>query len=211
MAIERLTIDERMLPRRRKFVYAYCTNGGNATQAAIYAGYSEHTARFSASRLLTDANVRAQIQAYTSRMFEQAAMSAQEVIASISNIARSDSGEFVDSTGNPLPVHLLSIEARKRVKKIKFTKTTTGTGDKREVEETCEYEVEPRTPALVALMRMHRLVDGEDPRTKPINDQGNIPLGTDGKPDLIEAARRICYVLASAQAKTIDSRTVENS
>lgn len=50
--------------RERKFVEAYMGKaGGNATKAAIRAGYSKATARKQGSRLLTKGNIRSAIDA----------------------------------------------------------------------------------------------------------------------------------------------------
>lgn len=43
--------------KREKFAHEYILNGGNATQAAIAAGYSEGSAHVTGSRLLSDAKV----------------------------------------------------------------------------------------------------------------------------------------------------------
>ena len=43
--------------KQDSFVKAYLLNGGNATQAAITAGYSEKTAEQQASRLLSNVKV----------------------------------------------------------------------------------------------------------------------------------------------------------
>ena len=51
--------------RHAAFAREYVTNGGNGTQAAIAAGYVDNgtgAIRVTASRLLTDANVRADIE-----------------------------------------------------------------------------------------------------------------------------------------------------
>lgn len=47
--------------RRALFVEAYLTNSGNATQAAIIAGYSEKSARRIGTRLSTDAHIRTEL------------------------------------------------------------------------------------------------------------------------------------------------------
>jgi phage terminase small subunit len=45
-------------PKEMIFVTEYIRNGGNATQAAIVAGYSEKTAYSAASRLLKNVNIQ---------------------------------------------------------------------------------------------------------------------------------------------------------
>ncbi len=51
-----------MNARQTRFVQGYLLNGGNATQAAEYAGYSKKTAKVQGSRLLTYADVREAIE-----------------------------------------------------------------------------------------------------------------------------------------------------
>lgn len=50
-----------LTPQQLSFVAEYVTNGGNATQAAIAAGYSPTSARHHASRLLKRRNIAQQI------------------------------------------------------------------------------------------------------------------------------------------------------
>jgi hypothetical protein len=53
---------KRLSHKEEKFVEGYIANGGNATQAAKDAGYSENSARVTASRMLTKANISERIQ-----------------------------------------------------------------------------------------------------------------------------------------------------
>ena len=48
--------------RRAKFVEAYIANCGNATQAAIVAGFAEHSARVTGAQLLADPNISAEVE-----------------------------------------------------------------------------------------------------------------------------------------------------
>jgi phage terminase small subunit len=55
------TSKESIAMRRKKFIEAYIANGGNGTEAVKTAGYTHKTARQQASRLLSDANIKAQL------------------------------------------------------------------------------------------------------------------------------------------------------
>lgn len=48
--------------RQQKFVDEYIRNGGNGTQAAIFAGYSEHSARQQASDTLSKSYIKEAIE-----------------------------------------------------------------------------------------------------------------------------------------------------
>jgi phage terminase small subunit len=52
-----------LVPRRRAFALELVLNGGNQTQAAIAAGYSEDSAHVEGTRLLKDASVAAAVAA----------------------------------------------------------------------------------------------------------------------------------------------------
>lgn len=57
--------------RRGKFVEAYIANGGNATQAAIAAGYAANSAGRHADRLVKDGEVRAAIAARAKKLAQK--------------------------------------------------------------------------------------------------------------------------------------------
>jgi phage terminase small subunit len=82
----------KLTAKQRVFVDSYIINGFNATQAAITAGYSEATAYSQGSRLLKNVEIKQAIDA----LFTQHAMSAQEVIARLTEHARGDLGDVWD-------------------------------------------------------------------------------------------------------------------
>ena len=62
---------DKLTPKQRAFVRAYKTNGGNGTQAAIEAGYSENTARIISSQNLTKINVKEAIEEHEAKLQEK--------------------------------------------------------------------------------------------------------------------------------------------
>lgn len=71
--------------RKRHFIDAYIANGRNATQAAITAGYSPHTARVTGSALLTEPDIA---EALALRAEEVQAISGLTVERTLREIAR---------------------------------------------------------------------------------------------------------------------------
>ena len=61
-----------MTPKQEAFVHHYCANGGNGTQAAIAAGYSERGADVTASRLLGNVRIAAAMRAHKVKTAERA-------------------------------------------------------------------------------------------------------------------------------------------
>lgn len=82
--------DKRLNQRQQDFAFYYAQHG-NGTQAAIDAGYSKKTARFQASRLLTNANVQEAIKKH----HVDKHMGPEEVMAGLADIARLDMSDFL--------------------------------------------------------------------------------------------------------------------
>lgn len=89
--------------KQRKFADEYIKTG-NATQAAIKAGYKEKTARFIGAENLTKPNVKAYIDAQMRKIEDANIMKADEALQGITAIARgtltskelADDGSYID-------------------------------------------------------------------------------------------------------------------
>ena len=130
------------------FVEAYIGEAnGNGAEAARIAGYG--APKEAASRLLTYVNIRSAVE----RRVSCAAMSANEVLARIAEIATSDLGEFLSIGKESCHVQIKRGQRTRLIKKLKRTKTT-----KDEIEtETTDIEVRDPFPALVKLGEYHGL------------------------------------------------------
>lgn len=73
-------------PRRRRFVDAYARNG-NGTRAAISAGYAPQSARVTACRLLTNANVAAEIDVLRRRRLTALDLEVQGLVREFARVA----------------------------------------------------------------------------------------------------------------------------
>jgi phage terminase small subunit len=85
-------------PKQRLFVREYCRHL-NATRAAIAAGYSENSAKVTASRLLTNANVSAEIARITEKTCKKLEISAENVLRELARLAFLDPRNFYDANG----------------------------------------------------------------------------------------------------------------
>jgi len=138
-------------PKQLAFVEAYLTTW-NGAEAARLAGYSEHTAREQASRLLTNVNVQAAIQARLAEL----KMSADEVLVRLTDHARGSLAPFLRRTpdgdlrgfdlSDEQPLHLLQ----------KISITTRRLKDD-ETEEKVALELHPVQGALTLLGKHHKL------------------------------------------------------
>lgn len=88
--------------RQLKFVAAYVRTL-NGAEAAREAGYSPGSARITASKLLTNANIAAAVHAAKAEQFRRMRMDADEVLAILAEAARSSMGQFLHLTPDGEP------------------------------------------------------------------------------------------------------------
>lgn len=153
-----------MNDRQKRFVEEYLVDF-NATQAAIRAGYSQKSARSIGSENLTKPDISEAIsQAISERL-----MSADEVVARLSDIARGDIKDLMRISSVGYELELLSKDDEgnfrvnphtKLIKKIKQKVTTimprTEDGEEKEIVET-DLELYSALDALALLGRHHKL------------------------------------------------------
>lgn len=118
--------------RHRAFVQAYCTNGFNATQAALVAGYSERSAAVRGHDLVRNLNIREAVRA----VLGESLMTPEELKARIADDALATIEPFVQVTTNGgVQFDFGSDAARASMRWIKkLTITPTESGDKIAIE-----------------------------------------------------------------------------
>lgn len=97
--------------RKALFVDAYLANGGNATQAAITAGYSPKTAKAQGSRLLTNVDIREAIAKRTQAVAEKVGLSVERTLQELARLAYSDPRRFYKKDGSLKSIHELDDDA----------------------------------------------------------------------------------------------------
>lgn len=126
----------------------------NATEAARRAGYaanSDVAFRVIGCENLTKLNVKTAID----KRMKDYAMSANEVLFHLSEIARGDMNDFLDSFGTPDIDKARDVNKTRLIKKIK---TKTITGENNDIHEI-EMELYDRQRALDALAKFHNLTN----------------------------------------------------
>lgn len=93
--------------RRKMFVEAYLTNGGNASQAAVAAGFSEKTAGAAGSRLLKHVEVLTLIQQRRKIVIEKLELTTERTLLEIARVAYSDPRKFFNTDGTLKQIHEL--------------------------------------------------------------------------------------------------------
>jgi phage terminase small subunit len=93
--------------RRAAFVEAYITNGGNATEAAISAGYSAKTAYSAGGRLLKDVDIAAAITARRGVLIEKFELTTERTLREIARLAYFDPRKMYNADGSLKAIHEL--------------------------------------------------------------------------------------------------------
>lgn len=97
-----------LTPKQARFVAEYCVDL-NATQAAIRAGYSEHTAESQGSRLLRNAKVSAAVAAKSNKVAAKLEITAERIEAELGRYAFRES-----------PDAFRGVEDRDRIKSMEL-------------------------------------------------------------------------------------------
>ena len=90
--------------QQKLFAYAYFANKGNATDAAIKAGYSAKTASQTASRLLTYVKVQKIIRDLTETLRERAIVTREQIAAELVKIGFSDIRQLFDENSRLIEI-----------------------------------------------------------------------------------------------------------
>lgn len=114
--------------RKKLFVEAYVTNGGNATQAAISAGLSAKTARQQGARLLSDVAIATEISKRAQEVANKYELTTEMAARSIVQEMTFDPAKLYDEHGNLRPITDLDEDTRMALSSVEFEEI--GGGDK---------------------------------------------------------------------------------
>lgn len=164
--------------RQQAFLIAYQTPGtpatGNATRAAIAAGYSPATAKQSGSRLLAEISARnnprpesplatippnANITVVVERdeladVRSELGVNTHAALQSIMRSALADPRKLFNQDGSPKPIHELDDDTAMAIESVEVVETYAGTGEDRTFTGYVKkYKFNPRSSAQQMLMR----------------------------------------------------------
>lgn len=148
--------EPRLTKKQRVFIEEYL-QCWNATEAALRAGYSKRSVRQIASQNLSKVNISEEIQ----KRISEKAMTADEVLIRLGDMARGDIGDFMDIESISFNVSLKKAKEfglTHLIKKIKQKTTITQKKDGDEEENHwIELELYDAQSALVHLGKHHKL------------------------------------------------------
>jgi len=94
------------------FARQYVINHFNGQQAAIAAGFAPKSAKVTASRLLTKANVKALISRLTAPTIKKEQITVERTLVELARLAYLDPGQIVDENNKLLPIPAMPADVR---------------------------------------------------------------------------------------------------
>jgi phage terminase small subunit len=189
-----------LTPKQQLFVAEYLVDF-NATAAYQRAGYKAHarSAAVNAARLLTNADIAAEIEQKQQKLLQKVELTAEKVLQEVARIAFFDIRKMFDADGNPIPVHLLDSDTAAVIAGIDVSEEFDGKGEDRKiVGYVKKYKMADKNSALdkalkvLGLMREKLEVEDKTPQTI----------------DPMEGARRIAFALTRAGQQASQQPTV---
>lgn len=149
--------------RRKLFVERYLVNGSNATDAAKFAGFSEHTAGSQGQRLLKHPETQALLGNRAGQVLVEAQLTTERWAKEMACIGHFDPRELYDIAGNLIPIHLLPEHVARAIAGVK------------EGEEGPEYKLWDKNAALANIGK-HLGMFEQDNRQRTNAIQVNVQL-----------------------------------
>ena len=139
--------------RRTIFVESILANGGNATQAAIQAGYSSRTAGQAGFRLLKDVEIQDAIARRRAELANRYKLTTDDVLRECARIVYSDPRRLFDARGGLRPVKDLEDEVAATIASIEVSDDVVGKGEDAVSVRTTKVKLWDKNAAIDKAMR----------------------------------------------------------
>jgi len=150
----------RAAQRKALFVEAYITNGGNAAKAAIAAGYSKKSARFTARDLIADPHVSLQIQLRQKEVLKKAKLTSGEAMASLARDLRFDPARLYNADGSLKSILKMDEDTRLALRGLEITFIRDGKG--KVIRRTAKVKFPEKTAAREQAMKHFGLYEKDN-------------------------------------------------
>lgn len=124
----------------------------NATRAAIAAGYSPKSAKFTACKMLKEPAIAAAIAKQTAKALDKLEVTVQRVLKERARLAFFDPRKLFNEDGTPVPIQDLDDDTAAVIAGVKLDGKFVGRGKARKwVTSISEYKIPEKNPNLTAL------------------------------------------------------------
>lgn len=118
----------KLSPKQECFCQEYLKDL-NATQAAIRAGYSEHTAQEQSSRLLSKAIIKERIDALMQKREKRTEITADKILYELYRLATADVTQAFDEMGQLKPLKEIPEDLRRSISGLEVNEIFSGQGE----------------------------------------------------------------------------------
>lgn len=151
-----------LTPKQERFLEAYLSNGLNAKQAAIAAGYAKGSAEIEGSRLLRSAKVSAEIAKRTHKASQKVSqridISVERVLDEVGKLAFFDPKDLFEDDGSLKRINDIPAHTRSVISGLEVSEIFEGQGDQQHaIGLLKKVKLSDRRAALDMLMRYHSL------------------------------------------------------
>lgn len=145
---------ERTLTFQQRVFVAEYIKDRNGTQAAIRAGYKPKAAQEQASRLLSNAMVKAEIEALITVVSERAELTAEKTLRELARLVFFDPRRLLNTDGSPKPLHELDDDTAACLAGLEVLESYEGSGEDRKfVGIVKKYKIADKNSALEKAMK----------------------------------------------------------
>lgn len=149
--------------RKRRFINAMLTNGGNQRQAAITAGYAEISAHNSAARFMKDDGVRAALKLRTENLLRVEDLTTDRIILEMGRVATFDPRRLYDENDNLKPPSQWDDDVAAVISSLDVEELWEGRGDDKDrVGSTRKIRLWDKNSSLEKLARIHGLFERDN-------------------------------------------------
>lgn len=158
--------------KRKAFVEAFLSNGGNATKAALQAGYSAGGAAKQGYRMSKDPAILSEINKRRAEAAQKLEITSDRVLLEIARLALFDPRKLFDNTGQPIPIQSLDDDTAAALAGLDVHEEYLGTGkDRVFVGYTKKYKIADKNSALEKAAKFLGLFEKDNKqKTDPLRD-----------------------------------------
>ena len=158
--------------RRKAFVEAFLSNGGNATEAALKAGFSPNSADRQGARLLKDVRISSELAQRRTEIAQKLELTTERVLLEVARLALFDPRKLFDNTGQPIPIQSLDDDTAAALAGLDVHEEYLGSGkDRVFVGYTKKYKIADKNSALEKAAKFLGLFEKDNKqKTDPLRD-----------------------------------------
>lgn len=151
--------------RKKVFIEAYLTNGGNATQAAITAGFTVRSAAARGSELVKDREVSQEISKRAEAVAAKCELTTERTLLEIARLAYSDPRRFYNPDGSLKAIHDLDDDTAATIASVEVDEIGV---DGVVVGHTKKVKQWDKNAALEKAMKFHGLYEKDNAQQQPV-------------------------------------------